>query len=362
MIKILYENIFETSIWYKKLYKGLTDELKKRRILYQKAENADGITPEDTIYIIGTNYMWLNDIIKICNQKHITPVVLCNQASNLIQGRYHCVTTDASTYIRHIMISLKSIGITKIALYGVNESSVSDRARMQTFTEMNGYDDNVFMNNGSLNECFLQFINNAQKYDAVICVNNYAAISLAKNLSKSYPEMYEKLKIISCTACSLETAYSKHITYVSINYEQYGKAALSLSEMAAKNPYISDITVTIQWNYNNDNIFETAINEKEQVTKSDTFYDDFEVQRLIAAENILAECDKTDIQILKMLANGNIYDDIAEKCFLSKGSIKYRIKKLLAVSGAKNKKEMLDIMSDFYPFTASGETNLNKGV
>ena len=40
MIKILCENIYEASIWCKNIYKGLTSELKKRRISYEKAENA----------------------------------------------------------------------------------------------------------------------------------------------------------------------------------------------------------------------------------------------------------------------------------------------------------------------------------
>ncbi len=355
MIKILCENIYEASIWYKNIYKGLTGELKKRRISYEKAENTETVSQGDIIYIIGSGYVWLNRTIFDCNQKNITPVLLCNQASKLVQGRYHCVTTDTSAYIRHIISSLKIEGITDIALYGVNESSVSDGARMKSFLEILWNPDCVYMNNGSLQDCFSRFIHDAKKYDAVICVNNYAAISLAKNLSKAYPEILERIKIISCTSGKLETKYSKHISFVSMNFEQYGKAALSVSEMASKNPYISGITATIQWNYDEGNISASSIPENNAVVKTDTFYDDKEVQRLIAAENLLSECDDTDIEILKLLAKGTIYDEIAEKCFLSKESVKYRIKKYLSICGVNTKKEMLEIMLDFYPFTASGE-------
>jgi len=355
MIKILCEDIFEASIWCKNIYKGLTNELKKRRISYIKEENTDTVSKEDTVYIIGSGYVWLNGAILECNKKEITPVLLCNQASKLVQGKYHCVTTDISAYIRHIILSLKAEGITKVALYGVNECSVSDGARMKSFLEVIWSPDSVYQNNGSLKNCFLSFIRDAQKYEAVICVNNYAAMSLAKNLFKSYPELLEKLKIISCTQGKLETPYSKYISFVSMNFEQYGKTALSVSEMASKNPYISGITATIQWDYGNGNISLSTPYERTESVKTDVFYDDKEVQRLIAAENLLSECDDTDIEILKMLASGEIYDDIAEKCFLSKESVKYRIKKYLSICGVGTKSELLEIMLDFYPFTAEGE-------
>lgn len=355
MIKILCENTYETSIWCKNIYKGLTGELKKRRIAYEKSENTDAVLEKDTVYIIGSGYVWMNSVILDCNQKNIIPVLLCNQASKLVGGKYHCVTTDTSAYIRHIISSLNADGITKVALYGVNESSVSDGARMKSFLEILWAPDSVYMNNGSLQNCFLKFIKDAPNYDAVICVNNYAAISLAKNLSKSYPEILERIKIISCTSGKLETSYSKHISFVSMNFEQYGKAALSVSEMAAKNPYISGITATIQWDYGEGSISANVVPENKEIAKADTFYDDKEVQRLIAAENLLSECDDTDIEILKLLANGKIYDEIAEKCFLSKESVKYRIKKYMSICGVSTRSEMLEIMLDFYPFTASGE-------
>lgn len=355
MIKILCENAYEASIWYKNIYKGLTGELKKRRISYEKSESTDDITETDTVYIIGSGYVWMNSAILECNKKNITPVLLCNQASKLVGGKYHCVTTDTSAYIRHIISSLNADGITQIALYGVNESSVSDGARMKSFLEILWTPDSIYMNNGSLKNCFLRFIQDASKYEAVICVNNYAAISLAKNLSKAYPEILEKLKIVSCTSGKLETAYSKHISFVSMNFEQYGKAALSVSEMAIKNPYISGITVAIQWNYGEGNISASIAPDTAENVKADMFYDDKEVQRLIAAENLLSECDDTDIEILKLLAAGEIYDEIAEKCFLSKESVKYRIKKYMSICGVGTRAEMLEIMQDFYPFTASGE-------
>lgn len=356
MTKILCENIYESSTWCKNIYKGLTSELKKRRISYEKAETTDAVFAEDTVYIIGSGYGWLNASIYSCNQKKITPVLLCNQASKLVQGRYHCVTADIPAYIKHIILLLKANGMTDVALYGVNESSVSDGARTKSFLDMIPSPDSIYLNNGSLQNCFSQFISDAEKYDAVICVNNYAAISLAKNLSKTYPAILQKLKIISCTQSKLETTYSKYISFVSMNFEQYGKAALSVSEMVSKNPYISGITVAMQWDYGEGNILDGEYRENTETIKTDPFYDDKEVQRLLGAENLLSECDDTDIEILKLLANGETYSEIADKCFLSKEAVKYRIKKYISICAAESKAELLEIMADFYPFTESGKS------
>ena len=74
---------------------------------------------------------------------------------------------------------------------------------------------------------------------------------------------------------------------------------------------------------------------------------------MLGAENLLSECDDTDIEILKMLANGETYNGIADKCFLSKEAVKYRIKKYISICAAKSKAELLEIMTDFYPLTQS---------
>lgn len=54
---ILCEDFFEESIWCQKIYNGLKNELKKRRISYSKTSDPKAISCNDTVYIIGSSYI-----------------------------------------------------------------------------------------------------------------------------------------------------------------------------------------------------------------------------------------------------------------------------------------------------------------
>ena len=87
--------------------------------------------------------------------------------------------------MRRLVELLRGRGHGRIALYGVNPQSVSDESRMDSYLAALGGEDgrrHVFFNSGSLENCFEQFMARAQQYDAVICANDFAAISLVRRL------------------------------------------------------------------------------------------------------------------------------------------------------------------------------------
>ncbi|MBQ8525094.1 MAG: hypothetical protein IJ460_00010 [Clostridia bacterium] len=356
MLRILCENTFEESIWCQKIYEGLICELKKRRIAYEKVRSTDSVLCTDSVYIIGSSHIWINHAISLCNEKAVVPVILCNQVSNLAHGRYHCVCTDTLASMEQLICASNLSDIKRVALYGVNNTSISDVSRAKIYIEITKNPESVFTNNGSLENCFDSFINHISKYDTVICVNNYAAISLVKKLAdKKYDEL-ERLNIVSCSSSKLSSIFSRFITSVNMNFEQYGKAALSISELCAKNPYISGITVMISWDSGS---FDTKISPKlksDDIADIDRFYEDDEVKRLLKVERLLNICNDTDIKILQMLIEGKTYEAIAESCFLSKESIKYHIKKYISTCRVNSKNELIKTIEDFYPFSETKQS------
>ena len=77
------------------------------------------------------------------------------------------------------------------------------------------------------------------------------------------------------------------------------------------------------------------------------FYTDKDIVNLQSLEKLLRKCDKTDAEIIDRLHKKISYSKIAEDLFISVGSVKYRIKKLLLCSGIDSVEDMLSLCTRY---------------
>ena len=105
----------------------------------------------------------------------------------------------------------------------------------------------------------------------------------------------------------------------------------------------------INWNFNSIPL-PKATADKSDIAQIDSFYKDTEIQKLLKVEKLLDICDNLDMQIIKMLMDGNNYDTIADKCFFSKESVKYRIKKYIKICKVNTKTEFIELINEINPF------------
>lgn len=343
-IKIICEEAYGKSIWCKQILSGLTSELRKKRHRYFQSNHIEDAKDSSTVYIIGTNPNWLNNAIRFCNSKGIVPIVLCNQTNRVIRGQYHCVCADTYGVIKQLYDNFYCIGKTKIALYGVNPLSISDVSRMECFLDLIPDRKHVYENNGSLENCFQNFLPHIQQYDAVICVNGYVAISLVEKLELIDSNFSEQISIASCTKTLLSAQYESQIAFVDLNLNQYGRTAVAISEMTENRPYITGITITIAGNLPDITRKPEDIYLSKETLEKDLFYEDSELIYLSKMEHLLSECSKLDCQIIQMLLQKATYSKIADACFMSEGAVKYHIKKYMEICNVKTKQELIEIV------------------
>lgn len=173
MVRIICQEEYAGTIWCKRVLSGLVQELKKKRYNYTKSFDTEDIQAEDAVFVIGSNPAWINPVISECNFNQTIPVVLCNQVGRVIKGQYHCVCSDINGAMDRLMEELAAVGRRNAALYGVNPSSVTDVSRMECFLKQKPDNGAVYLNKGSLEECFQSFYCRADEtMKAVICVNS----------------------------------------------------------------------------------------------------------------------------------------------------------------------------------------------
>lgn len=352
LVAILREPSYSTSVWCKELYKSLKERLKQKRIPFCDAY--DKIKKEyDGVFLIASDYNWINNTVKKLNGAGIKPILICNQAENVPGCDYSCVCSDIMGSMKYLLDELKASGKTRVALYGVNTESVSDIGRVDglfTFKDESFSKMRIFANFGSLKKCFSEFLKEYKDFDAVICSNDFAAISLVENLKISAPEALFDLKILSCAKTRLSSFYKGTITSVDMNFEQYGKAAVFIYERLNSHPYISGMTVSVKWNAENKKPprqEEVALNDK---SSTSSFYTDSELKEMLDLEKILNIISETDKKIISSLISGYTIDQTAERTNLTTGGVKYRIKRILTESGIKDKTEMLSLIKKYSVF------------
>lgn len=349
MVSILTEPAYGNSMWCKALLASLTDCLKQKRIPFCEVfeELPAGC---DCVFIIAANYNWIKQTLCCLNAVGIKPILLCNQAENITGYSYSCVCSDIVGSMRFLLQELKAEGKTKVALYGVNTESISDIGRVDgLFALKQGQLDSlrVFVNEGSLNECFKSFYPVREEYDAVICTNDFAAISLIRNLKQKAPEILPRLKIFSCSQTNFSAYYQKEITTVNMNFEHYGKAAVFICEKLKNHPYMSGMTITINWNMEENKSALSAPVLLGKIDASDIFYADREMREMILVEQILSMSSKTDRIILDQLVNGATIEKTAQQCFLTGSGVKYRIKRILQECGLENKTALTTLLQTY---------------
>ena len=344
-IRILCEEACEEFIWYKHIFNGLIKELRKRRIAYEQINCIDHISADDIVCVIGMSNDWIEKSIGCCNEADCVPIVLSNQSGCDVPGRFHLICSDIPYAVQKLKNVFADTGRTKIALYGADYSVDFEKDRATILSSLVRETSDIYINTGNLENCFLSFRSKAAFYDAVVCVNGYAAISLVKRLEKENKELLEKLVIVSCEEILKHSRYSQWISLIDLNLESYGGAALTIMEMISLGDVISSVVIKMKAEV-------CSIAEKEDsrcdvISRDAGYYEDPEIIHMAKIEQLLQDADDLDHHIIAMLLDNSTYAEIADTCYMTEGNIKYRVKKYMSVCECKTKKQLLELLQEY---------------
>ncbi len=342
-IRIICEEACKDTPFGKQVLGGLLKEMKKRRCSYLECVDAREVAEEDMVYLLGQNKKWLEHMVRTCNVKKCTPTVISSSSKRNIKGEYHLVCVAMQEVMQSLYEKCTEAGRVNIALYGVEHSNDTDVDRMQTFLSIVKDTGNIYLNSGNLEACFQTFYPYAEKYDTVICVNGYAAVSLVRKLEKVNPKLLERLVVISCEEVLKNSRYNSKILFVNLNFETYGPVAMQISEVAEEMKYVQEMTASIKGE-----VCEIPEKMEEELLDDDEeFYEDPEIITMARIDQLMMESDQLDNQIIQMMLENATYSEIAEKCFMTEGNVKYRVKKYMAICQVKTKKELLEMLREY---------------
>lgn len=368
----LIEPMFDQTNWYHNIFYGLLSECRKRRILlirvHSLSEIPNSLIEENSpffLFVIGAHLSWLKKALRECSLKNITPILVGNQIVPNYTDNMNCVSSNIQDSMRVLISYLSSLGKTKTALYGVDEESLADNWKAESFIQLASpmslsIQDRIFMNSGSLKDCFENFYSMMEHFDSIICTNDFAAISFLQNLKEYSPKKLEDIMLVSYSNTLISKLYAPSITSISMDFSSMGKMAMTLYDILSKNPDVSSIHLmvkdelliretTLNAPYNSESTISSPIFSDDYVTLDhyDQFYQDEVVSTLNSLEVFLTRCDVSDYTILLGLMNNKTYEQIGMQHYFSIDSIKYRMRKMMANSHTNNRRELLNMLKKY---------------
>ena len=340
MVTIVTEPGFEHSAWCQMILDNLIEQLRNKRIPFSMGEDTSA---SDGLFLIASDYGWIRSVVATLNRASINPIVICNQLERIPGCIYSSVCSDINAAMAQLLTAVAEEGRNRVAIYGVNPNSIGDLSRVDSLflSKTKDIQMEVFLNEQSLEQCFREFSPKADQFDAVICANNYAAISLCRHLGTIPPH----LRIYSCVKTQISEQYADQIYSLDTNAAQFGKVAVSVYELLKKNPalscgswYVQPLPISKPQ--------ATQIPPLPRITEG-SFYQDRELQQILSADRLLTCADETDLLLLRGLSAGKSISDLAEDIFLSESTVKYRLKKMESICSVSSREELLHLAREF---------------
>ncbi len=353
---VLTEPIFRTNNWYLRTVSSLKAEARKKRINLTFSTELSSLSTSSegkAVIFVGAGEHWMRRAVVEAKKQGKHPVVLANLPADIFGSGVSSVSFDFCYSMRALFSDLSARGRGRAALYAVNPSSVTDLSRKDAFLSAEGQTSDLFYNRGSLHTCFEDFfrVHQSSPYGSVVCCNDFAAISLIKNLRTRGVDP-ASLSIVSYGDTILANCFSRYISSVVLNHTGGSQLAFVIADCIEKNETINSMTIKTGWEILHRQSIDDTLPlplpaEEPPADRDHEFYSDPELQSMMCVENLLLACDETDLAILKLIMEGKKRSEIEEACFLTETAVKYRIRKMKEICSVDSREELRTFLTPY---------------
>lgn len=343
-INILIEGEYRDTVWCKETMDGINEKVSSLR--YSLKLCSDIAEAEKEIIIIGTSPDYVTEKIDEASKMGVLPIIVgCRPEETDSRASYVIINYDEATECA--LNYLNGIKPGKTALYGVKDNSFSDIKKSKFFSSDDIY---YFSGENAANDCFNSFFDKISAYTSVLCVNYVSAVSLIKHLSEKGVRTPEDIYV----ACFGDSAIGSllGVTVVTLDHNSLGRQAVLLYRyLSSQTDLVSICTFVssciVPGKTTEYRSYPPVRHRGPNKSEIDIFSAVKELSEIQRLEKMLKKCDGTDFKIIDMLSKNMRYADISDALYISDGTLKYRIKKLLTSSECESVKEMLHLYSEY---------------
>ena len=367
LIPVLTEPNYRSYLWAKQAMEGIAQEAAKRKYKFVSLD-ADHFETIDydalfgkerrMLIVVGTSVAWMPKTLRFFNARDIESIFISFDPAetSLPTGM---VRMDYVGAIHHLLSYLaEDCGKKRIAIYAHNPSSSADNIKLRYFRkwcEEKGWsaEKSIFCNLADLQGCYRQFRQKVSQFDAVICANDIAGVSLLSFLRSDGIRVPEDLYVTAFGNSEMAARVHPSLTTATLDHRELGRQAVLLFSYLSRTPATSSLSSRVRsrlivrestamtpdttMNYfphNDADAFRNSIN----------FYSDPEAEHLLRAETLLNACDPTDMLLLRRLMERCSMDSLGRELYLTTSALHYRKKRLMNLAKCRHTSEFLKFL------------------
>ena len=347
-VPVLWDEECLNSSIYKDMCNGISAAAAKKqmttKVYTDCAKLMEDASSDRTVIVIGYESPRLRDnLLRLTGKKK--QVILAG--------------LDAERLIQYLAACKKE----RIALVACGESSVNDLMRCEI---LKGYlytrgcpnpDDAIFFYRERVDESFEAFWEKRENFDAVICPNDYVALCFIRYCEEHGLRVPEDLYVAAFSNRTLSRYCKPSITSMSINFVDVGECSYYAWEFL-ENHKMEDhqihITTPSSLIVRESTAYEMHEMDTENAILLDAahqggpFYSEPVIANVMHVENCLTQCDALNLKIIQGILNGEIYDSIEDRLFLSRSALNYRLKKIFTYAQTQNRKEFESLFRHYF--------------
>lgn len=344
--------------WGKKLIDCFKKYVSSRDIQLIVITNADSIDWStggyNTVIVIGVDTLWLTYTVDILRSKNLRIIMMAGEYDD--DSRFISVVRyDQRSIIYDSLKLLKSHYRLKTAFFGTQINDSSDISKESYFANYFCMDD-IYSISDTLENCFGKFYDNIDRYDSVICSNDYIAVVFLSYCRRYGIAVPDDLFVVGNGNIRLSYYISPSLTTVIYNTRDLVEVAVDVFRKITSLSSIDSVSVNLH----------ATINERESTgNRSDigkakepeeivSAYPDVdhyanlstEIRQVQLLEQILSG-PSVELEIIRGLMVNNTYESISESLMMSADAVKYHIKKIYNQLNVHSKEELSTLMNKY---------------
>lgn len=361
------DQIFENSHWYKRCYQGMASVVSRKKYTLKRLSSCEpdsvlaSISEKNNpLLLIGTTQYKLASVTEAFSSSQIR-VIAVNYMPEYSMSGVSSVIMDYRAGVRLSMAYLRSaanqIGLPKkrIALFGVNPASFTDKEKQEAFYACGGLNEDVFFNTDGLHPLCQTFIRQTQLYNAVICTCDITALALREALNgrAAVPD-----KMLMITFGDMDDGQGENmlsrleLATITVSHNTLGQQSVLLARYLSRIDEPVSITVRIAPSIHparstRNCPLPTPVSQTMRFKSENTFFEDPMVAEINAFERCMYKMTNEDLRIVQMLMWNMNRALIAEQMQISESTLYERIRGMCRDAGVGNTQQLVALMGKY---------------
>lgn len=343
---------YVSSVWFTQTVAGLQDAAAKLHINVRLMSNVGELPPlrPSTAALISDKADWVQYMIGELDRIGVKPILVGAIPTDYgpsISGPI----LDRQTLVAHTVQYFVAAGRRRLASVGNDPRDSNDTARMRYFLEAvhtmgcSASEQDVYTAESDLDQCIDRFLDHVGSYDGAICVNDYVAVQLLVAADRRGVKIPEQLFVAGSGDMIIGSCTTPTLTTTTLNYYEMGCQAVHIWDYLQQNTGVSAVHVSIPCELicrESTASLPPPADLSAPMAQTEDPGDSLvasglQLQRL---ENCLIHCDQLDFGVICGVLEGLSGERIAERLFISQGTVQYRLKKLYEKAGVPSRRAL----------------------